>query len=162
MTPAPTDQRRSLLLAASFFVVALAIASARVIASTKDLQHSTAPITEVDALRPFLSSLRGDSGGDKGSVVAAARDPFMSSETPATSSFGARRPVATDKRRDPWVVTTILLDGTRRSAIVNNTWVSVGDPLGDGSRLTAVERDHVVVTDANGIRHKVSIQGGES
>ena len=61
-----------------------------------------------------------------------------------------------------WVVSSILFEGSEKSAIVNNAWVTIGDTLGGGSRLTAVESDHIVVTDAKGVRHKVPIQGGES
>ena len=97
--------------------------------------------------------------------MVVTRDPFA-----PTSFVGVRVPVGTAVEASRpttgegqhWVVSSILFEGSKRSAIVNNAWVSVGDALGGGSRLTAVERDHIVVTDAKGVRHVVPIQGGES
>jgi hypothetical protein len=161
MATAQTDQRRSLTIAATFFVVAFAILAVRIISSTKTLQRPVPPLSDVESLRPFLAPL-----ADKGMVSAdsatatATRDPFGTPAPTATivKSAISRRPAARAKARSPWIVTTILLEGSRKSAIVNDTWVNLGDSLADGSRLTAVERDHVIVTDAKGVRHTVSIQ----
>jgi len=164
MATAPTDQRRSLIVAATFFVVAFAILANRIIASTKLLQRSTPPLADLESLRPYLAPL-ADSATVRAesAVTAAIRDPFgATSPAPiVTPGIGARQ-VTRTSRRTPWVVTTILLDGSRKSAIVNDTWVNLGDSLAGGSRLTAVERDHVVVTDAKGVRHTIALQGGES
>jgi hypothetical protein len=100
------------------------------------------------------------------SGIVVARDPFVAVELAPISGTSSGSVSATSPRipsaAQPWVVSSILVEGSNRSAIVNNTWVTVGDSLAGGSHLTAVERDHVVVTDAQGVRHTVSIQGGES
>jgi hypothetical protein len=76
----------------------------------------------------------------------------------STGERASRPPKAGGSQQ--WVVSSILFEDTKRSAIVNNTWVGVGDPLGGGARVTAIERKYVIVTDANGTRHVVPIRGG--
>jgi len=58
-----------------------------------------------------------------------------------------------------WVVSSILFEDSKRSAILNNAWVNVGDALAGGARVTAIERKYVIVTDAKGNRQVVPIQG---
>lgn len=163
MATAQTDQRRSLILAATFFVVAFAIFGSRVIASTNRLQRTTPPLTDVESLRPYLAPL-GDSAAARSETTTAMviRDPFAMPNrvVPAIRDAKATRMSPRASVRSPWVVTTVLLEGSRKSAIVNDKWVNLGDALADGSRLTAVERDHVIVTDAKGVQHRISIQGG--
>jgi hypothetical protein len=165
MVATPSDQRRSLVLAATFFVVAFAIIGSRVIASTKLLQRATPQLTDVESLRPYLGPL-GDSVAVRNHSTSALtiHDPFNASNGVAPT-IAEPKAAGTPRRksaRSPWVVTTVLLEGSRKSAIVNDKWVNLGDSLADGSRLTAVERDHVIVTDAKGVPHRISIQGGET
>jgi hypothetical protein len=160
MATAQTDQRRSLVLAATFFVVAFAIVANRVIGSTKQLQRAAPPLTDVESLQPYLAPLSGSVARSDSAPVVATRDPFGPSARPVPMVSAVKPPVRSSRSR--WVVTTVLLEGSRRSAIVNDNWVNLGDSLADGARLTAVERDHVIVTDAKGVRHRVSIQGGET
>jgi hypothetical protein len=165
MATAQTDQRRSLTLAAIFFVVAFGIFANRIIASTKMLQRSSPPLSDLESLRPYLAPLADSATARADSAATAAtRDPFGATNAGATIAAPAigAKPGTRTNERTLWVVTTILLEGSRKSAIVNDVWVNLGDSLAGGSRLTAVERDHVVVTDAKGVRHKISIQGGES
>ena len=154
------------MVISTLVVAGLAIAGTRFIRSTKTLQSATAPTSDVQALITYLAPLPADSAPasiDSG-IGAIVRDPFVEVSTsaasmpaPTTAGDKSKRP-----RNQRWVVTSVLLEGSRRSAIVNDVWVNVGDSIVGGSRLTAVERDHVVVTDANGVRHKVAIQGGET
>jgi len=91
------------------------------------------------------------------------RDPFALPTMPSgTVVRGSGEPASRPKPggSQQWVVSSILFEESRRSAIVNNAWVNVGDPLGNGARVTAIERKYVIVTDANGTRHVVPIKGG--
>src|SRR5207245_1142198 len=144
----------------------LAITALRTIQSTKLLTARPLPAVDLQSLSPFLKPLTESSRSAQTLTTARviARDPFSATglarpSTPSATGSGAQPSAPTDVR---WVVSSILVDGSKKSAIVNDTWVTVGDTLSGGSRLTAVERDHIVVTDAKGIRHKVPLQGGES
>ena len=97
---------------------------------------------------------------DAGTVShVAARDPFRTrAASPKPAPVATVASETTGESR--WVVSSILFDGAKRSAIVNDAWVSVGDELDNGARVTAIERTHLVVTDMKGIRHTVPIKGG--
>jgi hypothetical protein len=100
------------------------------------------------------------SSADAGVV---SRDPFIMRGMPrvatATGSSNAPRQQA-EETREEWKVTTTMIAGARRAALINDQLVYVGDPLPDGSKLTSVERDHVVVTDRRGTAHKVAVREG--
>jgi hypothetical protein len=171
MATAPADQQRPVFIAAALFAVALMVFATRALKTGGEIAALPLPAADLDAISSFLSPLSplpqaptDRTSADAGNVVIA-RDPFVatgvaSSQAPFPGARVGTPPKPTS--RQPWIVSTILLEGTRKSAIVNDVWVTVGDSLAGGSRLTAVERDHIVVTDAKGIRHNVPIQGGES
>jgi hypothetical protein len=166
MVTAPAD-RRPVLIAAALFAVALTLVAVRTIDAGMAVEARPLPAADIQAVSAYLAPLpdtsRLASGAPNGIVVA--RDPFVSvGVAPAQALPRATVNTSLPKTAStqPWVVSTILVEGSRKSAIVNNTWVTIGDSLAGGSRLTEVEPDHIVVTDAKGVRHKVSIQGGES
>jgi hypothetical protein len=161
------DQQRLKMLAAALFASALTIVALRTVKAGREVAAIALPVTDLQSLSPFLGPLRGSSGLARNATnaIAVARDPFAPtrvarSENPARTTADAHVSIA--PLGEPWIVSTILVDGSKKSAIVNDAWVTIGDTLGGGSHLTAVERDHIVVTDAKGVRHKVPIQGGES
>lgn len=161
------DQQRSTLVVAALVASALTIVAQRTIKAGRELGTRALPAADLQSLSPFLGPLTDTSVVGQGITRATVitRDPFAPtgvarSVTPLGTNIDAPR--LTTEVGQRWVVSTIVFEGSKKSAIVNNAWVTVGDALGGGSRLTAVERDHIVVTDANGIRHKVPIQGGES
>ena len=94
-------------------------------------------------------------------LLPPSRDAFVGRSTPrsvALASSGAT-PHARPPRQ-PFVayhVTTTLMAGSRRAALINDQLIYVGERLPDGSRLTSVERDRVVVTDHNGTAHTVAV-----
>jgi len=53
-------------------------------------------------------------------------------------------------------LSAILIADGRRAAVVNETIVAVGDPIG-GGRVSAIERDHVIVSAPDGRRRVLSI-----
>lgn len=156
-----------MLVAAALFAAALAIFAVRSIKAGKAIEGRPLPLADLQTLSSFLGPLPDPSVlavAATGTIVIA-RDPFAPTavargQAPSRTTVDASSPTKAEGQQ--WVVSTILLEGSRKSAIVNNAWVTIGDALGGGSRLTAVERDHIVVTDAKGIRHTVPIQGGES
>jgi hypothetical protein len=161
------DQQRLTMLAAALFASALTIVALRTITAGREVAARALPVTDLQSLSPFLGPLRDSPTSAKNvtNAIVVARDPFAPTrvartENPARTTVDAH--VSTATAGEPWIVSTILVDGSRKSAIVNDAWVTVGDALGGGSHLTAVERDHIVVTDAKGVRHKVPIEGGES
>lgn len=93
--------------------------------------------------------------------VFDGRDPFA----PVTPAPGARRPTVVTRPIAPvaqrWVVSSILFLDSTRSAIVNDAWVSVGDRLAGGARVTEIGRKYVVMTDASGTRHVVPLKEGQ-
>ena len=123
------------------------------------------PAADLETLTPFLGPL-DDSASLAGRLpnsMLGNPDPFAAAPGVGTTSGNA--PVlagqsSVTSARQHWVVSSILFEASKRSAIVNNAWVSVGDAIGGGARVTAIERKHVIITDAKGIRHVVPIQGG--
>jgi hypothetical protein len=93
--------------------------------------------------------------------IVAARDPFVNRALPPVASVASGGATVRPREEEPgareWRVTTTLLAGARRAALINDQLVYVGDPLPDGSKLTSVERDHVVVTDRKGAAHTVAV-----
>lgn len=93
--------------------------------------------------------------------IAPRRDPFLGQPVPRVAA--EKQPAGADEapparaNTEAWRVTTTLMAGNRRAALINDALVYVGDPLPDGSRLTTVERDHVVVTDQKGAAHTVAV-----
>ncbi len=91
--------------------------------------------------------------------AAPVRDPFAAQATarPPEPRAGVTRTALPRIEKGTWHVTTTLLSGSRRAALINDELIYVGDPLPDGSRLTTVEHDHVVVTDQKGAAHTVAV-----
>ena len=163
-TPA-TDRPRATLIVVAVISVALAALAFRVVNGAAAPANKAIPVTDLQSVTAYLGPLTDSTAlaaVGTGTMVGE-RDPFGST-TPAiraplgNSGKSASRPTTGGSQQ--WVVSSILFEASRRSAIVNNAWVNVGDPLGGGARVTAIERKYVIVTDANGNRHVVSIQGG--
>lgn len=164
-TPA-TDRQRNILIGVAVTSVALAAFAMRTLSAATVVAAKPLPKADLQTVTAFLGPLPDSTSlaGVAAGFMVEDRDPFGAAtiaSNPRVRNTGAdsSRPKAAEGRQ--WVVSSILFEDTKRSAIVNNAWVSVGDPVGGGARLTAIERKHVVVTDANGTRHIVSIQGGE-
>jgi hypothetical protein len=161
------DQQRLSLVAAALFASALTIIALRTIKAGREVEARALPVADLQSLSPFLRPLTDTSvlARRVTNAMVVTRDPFAPtgvarSENPSRATVDTHLPMPANGEQ--WVVSTILFEGSKKSAIVNNAWVTIGDTLGGGSRLTAVERDHIVVTDAKGVRHNVPIQGGES
>jgi hypothetical protein len=165
MPTKPSDRHIVVAAAGGILTVALAAVALRSIASAAEVAKVPVATAGLETLAAFTKPLPTSSGLARpgtGTMVVA-RDPFFPVRSPVVNTAANSRPRATGTtgtRRDGWVVTSILIEGSRRSALVNDAWVSVGDALGAGSRVSAIERDHVVVTDALGARHVLSIQRG--
>lgn len=165
--PGPvTDRQRLILVAIALVAVVGAAAAFRLVDGATAIAEKPVPSTDLRRLNSYLRPLSETSSlapVAHGTMVGD-RDPFASTASAATpraraSSTTSSLPKADEGQR--WVVSSILFEDSRRSAIVNNAWVMVGDPLGLGASLTGIERTHVIVTDAKGNRHVVPIQGGE-
>ena len=163
-TPAPDRQRVS-LIAIAVISLALSTLAVRVVSGAAAVAAKPVPSADLQALGAFMAPLASapilaDVGAG---TMVGDRDPFGSvAPAPRAIVTGSSAQVSRPKSGggQQWVVSSILFEDNKRSAIVNNAWVGVGDPLGGGARVTAIERKYVIVTDANGNRHVVSIQGG--
>jgi len=160
--PTPgTDRRRVALFAVAAVSVGLALLASRAVNGVAAVVSRSVPTADLQGLNAFMAPLPDSTslaGVATGTMVVAS-DPFGSA---AVAPRAAAAPAGEAPRMTSgqWVVSSILFEDAKRSAIVNNAWVNVGDPLEGGARVTAIERKHVVVTDASGIRHVVPIQGG--
>jgi hypothetical protein len=163
--PAIDRQRIVLLAVAAMASVAAAALAMRGVNAAAAVAKRAPPAVDTRGLAAFLGPSPGAASlaGPMRGTMLMDRDPFAPAGGPAKNPHLGSS-VAPSSRRavgsQQWIVSSILFEDSRRSAIVNNAWVTVGDPLGGGARLTAIERKHVVVTDANGNRHVVPIQGG--
>lgn len=94
--------------------------------------------------------------------VALVRDPFGPSEASRAVLAGGGRGtrVTPSGRSSDWTVNAVLITPSYRAAIINDVLVQLGGALSDGTKLTAVERDHVVLTDSKGARRKIDIKEG--
>jgi hypothetical protein len=101
-----------------------------------------------------------------GSPALISHDPFGIGATPATvATFVATRTDTTPSAKPvagPWVVNAVMITGTYRAAIINDALVTLGNKLSDGTRLTAVERDHVVLTDTQGTKRTITVRDGNT
>jgi hypothetical protein len=165
MATKPADQQRMILMSIGLLVAAIAVVGLRSIRSGREIAARPLPIADLQSISSFLGPLPTMTvlAHDSTGTMVVARDPFApsgvaGSRTPSSATNPLRPTTAAGRH---WVVSSILFEGTEKSAIVNNAWVTIGDSLGGGSRLTAIEADHIVVTDAKGVRHTVRIQGGE-
>lgn len=85
------------------------------------------------------------------SVEGSPFGPLASAPTPARGPTGAAPGPA-------WAVTAIMITGARRIAIVNDRLVRPGDRLADGSRIAAVEADHVLLITPSGERRRLELE----
>ncbi len=160
-----TDRQRGVLVSVAVLAVALAWLAFRAVNEATASANKPIPTTDLQSLSAYMAPLPDTASlaGSGSGTMVVDRDPFdstkLATRAPIRSS-GTPQSRPTTGGSGQWVVSSILFEDSRRSAIVNNAWVSVGDPLGGGARVTAIERTYVIVTDAKGTRHGVSIQGG--
>jgi len=68
------------------------------------------------------------------------------------------RPEGVPVRR--WVLSAIMITGSRRVAVVNDSLVSVGAAVGGGATVAAIEPDHVILIESGGARRELRVQPG--
>ena len=161
-TPA-TDRKRLALIVVAVTSVGLAVLSFKVLNAAAATAAKPIPVADVQSLSAYLAPLSDSTSlavSGNGTMVGRS-DPFGSTgpvaRTPVRSTTPSETKTAAPVQQ--WVVSSILFENSKRSAIVNNAWVSVGDPLEGGARVAAIERKYVVVTDAKGNRQVVPIRG---
>lgn len=85
------------------------------------------------------------------------RDPFTERLYIAEPAPAPARAPAVESG---WVASAILITNDRRSAVVNDEIVSVGDVVPGGARVVAIERDRVVIVTPAGVRRTLTVQPG--
>ncbi len=112
-------------------------------------------LAPVPATVPLVSS---------GYASGVATDPFGRSAARVDASppgaTATPAPVSATPRARAWTLTAILITDSRRAAVIDEQLVGVGDALPGGGRVIAVERDHVVVTTADGARRQLTLPDG--
>jgi hypothetical protein len=161
-----TDRQRVTLVILAVSSVALSAMAYRVVNAATTAASRPVPASDVAGLTGFLGPLPDAPrlADVVGGTMVGEHDPFGST-VPAPNvlvpSAGTTASRPKSGAGPQWVVSSILFEESRRSAIVDNAWVGVGDLLRGGARVTAIERKHIIVTDVNGNRHRVPIRGGE-
>jgi hypothetical protein len=163
------DNTHRWIVAAAAFVVITGFFGWRSLGPTDPRKATLAPTTpnpQVTQLlaysAPLPDTLRLLGMGD--ATMAVRQDPFA---RPLAAPAARDRPsVAVEARvvdvEGPhWQVTAMLINGSRRAAVINDELIYVGDSVPGGGTLTAVERDRVTVTDARGASHTVAVKQGE-
>jgi hypothetical protein len=114
---------------------------------------------ELDSLRGYVVRSAPETQAPKPAtspIRVAGSDPFAKVarwETPKYSTNAGPIPAR-------WVVSTIMITDNRRVAVINGVLASPGTVLPGGARVLVIEPDHVVLSEANGTRHEISVQGG--
>lgn len=121
-------------------------------------------VRQIARLLPYAQPTRDDELSIPAApVLTLARDAFVARAIPrvvATAPLdSARAPAPSNLPAVAYHVTTTLMAGSRRAALINDQLIYVGEHLPDGSTLTSVERDRVVVTDHKGTAHAVAVAG---
>jgi len=90
---------------------------------------------------------------EQGLRAAVPRDPFgpVGQREIARADNADTLPLLVTE--PPWVVSAILISPSDRMAVVNDSLVKAGDRLPGGARVVEVEPNHVVLADAQQVRH---------
>lgn len=112
-------------------------------------------------LTPYAEPVAGRSlAYEVAAPASQTRDPFSPVSLYVTEAQPVAAPPATAEPR--WVASAILITADRRSAVIDDRIVSVGDVLGGGARVVAIERDHVEIVTPSGVRRRLTVQQGET
>jgi hypothetical protein len=95
-------------------------------------------------------------------TILLMRDPFGAVAPPraVTAPTASTAPDTAPDARSAVVVNAVMITGSYRGAVINDQLINLGGRLPDGTRLTAVERDHVEFTDSRGTKRTVSVRDG--
>ena len=123
------------------------------------------PNPGLDQLIPYAAPL-SDSVAEvavEAPAISVRRDPFADAPEPAPVRESPRPDAKSaegqhETRGLELSVTATLVAGARRAAVINDSLIYVGGVVPGAGRLTAVESDHVVVTDAKGTAHTVAVK----
>jgi hypothetical protein len=167
MPPSQDDKRHVWLFGIGVTLVIIAVFGWRAMRAPTRLGPvpTSISVADLEALLPYAQPGTGVPRTPRvqPEPAAVARDPFTAVETPIRVSRGPAgdvpKVVTTQRELS---VTAILITESRRAAVINDVLVSLGDQLPGGSRLIAVERDHVIVTDAKGARRTINVNDGNS
>lgn len=115
---------------------------------------------ELDSLRGYVVRTEPAAQPPKPAspvIGNVSSDPFATvthGETPRYSGQAIAPPLPAR-----WVVSTIMITDSRRVAVINGVLAAPGTVLPGGARVLTIEPDHVVLAEANGVRHEISVQG---
>ena len=145
------DRRTTFVM---LFSASVVVATARYLAAG-DRDSSAGPLRRwpdpqrLDTLSAFLGAPEG--AGPIIPETALRTDDFEDYEPEYEPAVTGADP-AVEQPRPAWRVSAILVADNRRVAIVNDSAVSIGDPLPGGAQVVEIELDFVVLRAANGDR----------
>lgn len=150
-------------------VVATALVAASQLLVPEPPQRLALPQAgEMVELVPYLdpAELELPSSAGLPETVRIPGDPFTAGRAMSWSEPGQRtgtsgNPVGPGREtpRSPgWRLSAIMIAGERRVAILNDRLVRPGDRLEDGTRVTAVEPDHIVLITSGGERRRLDLE----
>jgi len=91
-------------------------------------------------------------------IITLVRDPLGGRPAAAATTVAAAASSSEPKKNDGELrVTATMIAGARRAAVINDELLYVGDTVPGGGKLTSVEHDRIVVTDAKGA-HVVTVK----
>jgi hypothetical protein len=157
------DRQRLALVVAAVASVGLAALSLRTLNAASLTAARQVPAADLHSLSAYLAPLPDTASlavQAFGSMVGDS-DPF-GAPAPASRFTPKNSDSASESPKPQWVVSSILFEGSKRSAIVNDAWVSLGEVLAGGGRVAAIERKYVIVTDSKGERQVIPLQGGRN
>ncbi|MBA3656307.1 MAG: hypothetical protein H0W69_03030 [Gemmatimonadaceae bacterium] len=83
-------------------------------------------------------------------------DPFRSETDSTSETVPQAATILTPPTQ--YVLSAILISTDNRLAVVNETLVSIGTVLPGGTRVTAIEPDHIVIVAPSGIRRMLTVK----
>jgi hypothetical protein len=143
-------------------LVIIAVTGWRSVGNTpRTAAPTTSPVADLEPLLPFAAP-----PADTARVAALSprtpavfRDPFAA--VPTLVAVQAGKADAQPKPEpDSLTLSAVLITQSRRAAVINDVLIDLGGRVAGGPRLTVVERDHVVLTDANGARRTLTLSDG--
>jgi hypothetical protein len=148
------DVRRALhtVLFAAASIVLMAFTVRFMRADPRPMAAGALPTAEhLDSLGRYLQPVQPAAQPDDYEIFLPADDP-----PPA----GERPPEAEPRTAPEWRVSAIIIASSRPIAIINDQTVAPGSALPDGSVVESIEREHVVIREPNGVRHRLSLTTG--
>jgi hypothetical protein len=166
MPSSPHKAAQAWLAAIAMAVLLTGVVGWRTLSAVSATAAPPPATSDLESLKKFLTPISDSTipVSALGSPPLISHDPFGTTPA-AVATFVATTADTTPVAKPvagPWVVNAVMITGSYRAAIINDALVTLGNKLSDGTRLTAVERDHVVLTDTQGMKRIITVRDGNN